>query len=61
MFYKYVDEQLSQTNSIMFPDGNFLTLDTVDNHVFPVEDWYYFATEEEAKIFFNVPFPVLMG
>lgn len=54
MFYKYQDEQLTSGPYVQFADGRFLHLELLDNYIFPVDDWYYFETEEEAKTFFNI-------
>ena len=54
MFYKYTDEQLLVGDIIAFPDGSILVLQDKDSYTFPVNDWYYFETEEEAKNFFKI-------
>lgn len=53
MFYKNVENHLSYGPYVQLPDG-FLHLDFLDTYTFPVDGWYYFETEEEAKAFFNI-------
>lgn len=54
MFYKYDNEILSYGPHVMYPDGVLLHVDVTDLSTLPYDGWYYFATEEEAKIFFNI-------
>jgi len=54
MFYKYEDGILMCGPTVAFPSGEVLHLETINEHTFPVYDWYYFATEEEAKSFYNI-------
>jgi hypothetical protein len=54
MFYKYENKQLISGLSVQFPDGSFLHLDHLDTYVLPVNNYYYFGTEEEAKNFFGI-------
>ena len=53
MFYKYEGELLSG-DIIAFPDGSILVLQDKDVYEYPVQGWYYFETEEEAKNFFKI-------
>jgi hypothetical protein len=53
MFYKYEDF-LMYGPIVSFADGSILVLDAKDTYTYPVDGWYYFDTEEEAKIFFNI-------
>jgi hypothetical protein len=53
MFYKYENEFLHSGPFVQMPDG-FLHLDLLDTYSFPVNGWYYFATEQEAKDFFGI-------
>ena len=53
MFYKLIENELHSGPFVQMPDG-FLHLDFLDTYTFPVDGWYYFATEEEAKSFFNI-------
>lgn len=55
MFYHYTEETgLTYGPHVQFPDGNFLHLDLLETYQFPVQDWYYFETEQEAKDFFGI-------
>jgi hypothetical protein len=53
MFYKYENQELTSGPFVQMPDG-FLHTDYLDTYEFPVNDWYYFETEIEAKEFFNI-------
>jgi hypothetical protein len=53
MFYKITDGNLTYGPIVCSPDYT-LMLDTKDEHTYPVDGWYYFETEEEAKTFFNI-------
>ena len=54
MFYKYEHEYLWSGPYVQFESGEFLHLDFLDTYTFPVDGWYYFETEEEAKSFFGI-------
>lgn len=54
MFYKYENESLMSGPTVAFPDGQVLHLELLDTYTFPIYDWYYFATEEEAKSFYGI-------
>ena len=54
MFYKYENEILMFGPYVTFTDGVMLHIDTTDLSTLPYDGWYYFATEEEAKTFFNI-------
>jgi hypothetical protein len=58
-FYKCDEESrlFCAPNYIIFPDGIELSIDQKDTYTYPVNDWYYFNSEEEARIFFNLPLP----
>lgn len=32
-----------------------------DTYVYPIEGWYWFNSEEEAYIFFNLPYPLYVN
>ncbi len=53
-FYKYSDDNLQFANSVMSPDY-ILVEEEKDTVQFPVDGWYWFEIEEEAKQFFNLP------
>jgi hypothetical protein len=44
---------------VQFPDGSFLHIDHVSEYTFPVNGFYYFETEEEAKTFFGIPLDIM--
>lgn len=54
MFYRFENDELIYGPSVTFPDSTFLLLEFKDTYTYPVEGWYYFETEEEAKVFFNI-------
>lgn len=54
MFYKLIDNELTYGPFVTFPDGVFLSKDTMGEVEMPYEGYYYFATEEEAKNFFGI-------
>ena len=39
---------------VHFPDGPILTIDDLPLLQLPHEGWYYFETEQEAKVFFGI-------
>ena len=60
MFYKLEDGLLSAGGYISGVDelGNGYDLNQLDHeaglYTYPVHGWYWFATEDEAKIFFGL-------
>jgi hypothetical protein len=54
MFYKYENEQLIYGLYVTFPDSSMLHIDITDLSTLPIDGWYYFDTELEAKEFFNI-------
>ena len=58
MFYNYDNEFLTSGPYVQFPDGSSLHLDNLDTYTFPVNGFYYFATEDEAKAFFGIPLDI---
>ena len=53
-FYKLDGELLYAPNFVL--NANYeLRKETKDEHTYPVDWWYWFDTEEEAKTFFNLP------
>jgi hypothetical protein len=54
-FYKNDNGQLSYApNFVIFPDGPELIIQHKDNYTYPIYDWYYFDSEEDAKTFFGI-------
>lgn len=54
MFYKYENNELTFGQYIAFASGETLHIDFKDTYTYPVEGWYYFETEQEAKEFFGI-------
>ena len=54
MFYKYENNELTYGPFVSFPDGTELHPNHLDTYTFPVNGYYYFETEEEAKDFFGI-------
>ena len=54
MFYSYINNELCSGPFVQFPDGEFLHLDFLNTYTFPFREWYYFASEDEAKLFFGI-------
>ena len=57
-FYKLDGELLYGPNFVL--NANFeLRRATHEQHTYPVDGWYWFDSEEEARIFFNLPAPAI--
>jgi len=54
-FYALIDDQLDFGQVVSFVDGSMIVIELKDTYTYPIEGWYYFDTEVEAKIFFNLP------
>jgi hypothetical protein len=54
MFYTYENNMLMYGPSVAFSDGLVLAIELKDTYEYPVNGYYYFETEEEAKNFFNI-------
>ena len=54
MFYKIIDDMLMSGPFVAFPDGVFLSKDTINEVELPHDGWHYFETEQEAKDFFGI-------
>lgn len=54
MFYTLLDNQLIAGPMVQFPDGTLLHIEFLDTYEFPVNGYYYFETEQEAKDFFGI-------
>lgn len=57
-FYKKDQDQLLFAPNFVY--GGFFELfkENKDSYQYPVSDWYWFDSEEEARTFFNLPKPV---
>lgn len=61
-FYKIIDNETLQMamgpNYVLGPYGSFeLQRAQKDTYTYPVDGWYWFDSEEEACVFFNIPYP----
>jgi hypothetical protein len=53
-FYKLDKILLYGPNYVL--NANYkLYCETYDQYQYPVDDWYWFDTEEEARLFFDLP------
>lgn len=56
-FYKVDGDLLFGPNFVL--NANYeLRRETKDQHTFPVDGWYWFDSEAEARVFFDLPAPV---
>ena len=53
-FYRHEDTLLYGPNAIHGPSLNLLR-DAKDEYTYPVEGWYWFDSEDEARAFFGLP------
>ena len=53
MFYKYQDDTLLFGCVVTAPTFE-LTIETKNDFQYPVDNWYWFDTLEEAEKFFNI-------
>ena len=53
-FYK-LDEGLLYGPNFVINANYELKRETHDQHIYPIDGWYWFDSEEEASIFFNWP------
>lgn len=54
-FYNFQEDLLQEApNFVIFPDGTELFAEYKDTYTYPVYDWYWFDTIEEAKSFFGI-------
>jgi len=52
------DNNFLSGNWVLGPYDSFhLTLENKDTNQYPVDGWYWFDSETEARIFFNLPLP----
>ena len=50
------DQGLLESNQVFFADGTEpLILAHKDEYSLPIDGWYYFESEEEARILFGLP------
>jgi len=54
-FYKIDGDLLYGPNFVLGPYSTYeLRRATKDDHTYPIDGWYWFDSEAEAKVFFNV-------
>ncbi len=53
-FFKVDGDLLEAPNSVFGADY-LLLADHKDDYTLPVEGWYWFDSEDEARVFFNLP------
>jgi hypothetical protein len=56
MFYKLIDEETKELSEgpCVHSAEYFLSEDTKNSHEYPIDGWYWFDTEEDAKAFFGL-------
>lgn len=56
-FYKLQEQELYYApNSVYGPLEEFeLHKENKDNYIYPVDGWYWFNSEEEARVAFDLP------
>lgn len=52
MFYKFEENELQSANSII--GEYFLFLEEKDNYEYPIYGWYWFDSDDQAKLFFGI-------
>lgn len=53
-FYKYEDPNLYFGANYVLNADYELRKETKDDHTYPVDGWYWFDSQEEAKQFFEI-------
>ena len=53
-FYKIDGEELFYGPNFVYGPDFSLIKDNKDTYSYPVEGWYWFDSEEEARVFFNL-------
>lgn len=53
-FYKTLEENLQYQPLFVFDEDVCLTSDQHHMYGLPLKGWYWFDSEEEAKLFFNI-------
>jgi hypothetical protein len=54
-FYKNDNGNLLRGPNFVLNANYHLTKETKDDHTYPVDGWYWFDTEEEAREFLGIP------
>ena len=53
-FYKKQNEQLLYGPNTIEGNGYVLLAQDKNAYEYPIDDWYWFESEEEAKLFFSI-------
>jgi hypothetical protein len=53
-FYKVESDMLLHSPTTVESAEYYLNAENPNDHEYPVDGWYWFDSEEEAKIFFNI-------
>ena len=53
-FYKKQNEELLYAPNIIEGNGYVLLKQEKDLYKYPIDDWYWFESEETAKVFFGI-------
>ena len=54
-FYKKQNEELLYGPNIVEGSGYVLLAQDKDSYQYPIDGWYWFNSEEEARVFFEMP------
>lgn len=54
-FYKYINDQLFCAPNFVEGNGFLLLKQEKDQYTYPIDGWYWFDSEDEAKTFFSIP------
>lgn len=54
-FYKKQNEELLYGPNIVEGSGYVLLAQEKDAYEYPIDGWYWFNSEEEARVFFEMP------
>ena len=55
MFYKLIDEKNYIFGSEVLSAEYQLLTEDKDTYTYPIDGWYWFNSDEEAREFFNLP------
>lgn len=54
MFYKLDEDDVLLFGKVVTTQNFELTVGTKDNFQYPQDGWYWFESEKEAELFFNI-------
>ena len=54
-FYRLQDEQLQEAPNFVYAPSYTLSREEKDTYDYPVDGWYWFKYEEDAREFFGLP------